>query len=1032
MNLDHFKEELNSYLGHIYEAKAKKLHHDYRRALFMDFISKSFDVPCVEVELEKNVKGSSFAGFIDALYKDIVFEFKRDLVDEREKGKEELTKYLKSLHQKGSYFGVLTDGVVFETYNLKEGNLEKIDEVDISKLSDKEVFIWIDSFLFSVRDYPPTSDDIVRRFGSRSPVFVSSINILNQMYDINADDNSLKVKFTEWDRLLAKVYGSSVATKDLFIRHTYLTLLAKLIASLTLFKTKPKTQEELFNIVSGEKFHSQGFINLVEADFFSWVLIPNLSESAFSLLSGLAQHLSVYDLNKINEDLLKELYQGLVDPQTRHDLGEFYTPDWLAELTLKEAGFSETQSVLDPACGSGTFLFSGIRMLIDSGFKGSKLVDFVTNNIVGIDVHPVAVTIAKMNYVLALSSELVGYPKNIAVPIYLADSLATKLAVTLMGERIAVEVTEKEGFDIPIESAEHPEDLDQIIDEMRLYAEKPKEAFKGFEAYLQSRGLGKFALYWMQNLELMRKLVNEERDTIWSYILKNFSRPLFFSKQNFDLIAGNPPWLSYRYVRDQNYQKQIKRLVFDYKLLEKKDVKLFTHMDTSTLFYTLSADLYLRAGGKVAFVLPRSVLTGAKQHDRFKQTLSSSLGSSVYLALRNIIDLEGVNPLFNVPSCVLISEKSFDSKLKQIAQVTVSGNLETRNALWSQAEKQLSFVKGEMSIDQFASSVTKKSYYYKRFKQGATIVPRFMWLVQPAVAHGVGVINASKPALTTQAGIEIIAKDTWKGRLMSGSAESKFLFTTLLADGLIPFGCIQLNLAVLPLNTSLGKNKMTDSKETLKEGFSGASKWFADCESLWETNKKKGIQENIYEWLNYRQKMTSQHPTGFQNVLYNTSGTNLTACVVDATDLDNLKIGELVTQGFIAESVTYQLQTESYDESHYLCAVLNSSNVNKAIKPYQPRGTWGARHIHRRPFEKLPIPIPKFDPANKEHLQLAELSKDCHKKVESIKGNLTAKAIGRKRTKVRSDLQKELAKIDKIVSEILSEKSRGRLKPLSF
>jgi hypothetical protein len=281
MNLDQFKEELNSYLDHINEAKAKKLHHDYRRALFMDFVSKSFNVPCVEVELEKDIKGSSFAGYIDALYKDIVFEFKRGLVNEREKGIEELTKYLKSLHHQGSYFGVLTDGVVFETYNLKAGILEKIDEVDISKLSDKEVFIWIDSFLFSVRDYPPTSEDIVRRFGSKSPVFVSSIKILHQMFDINRDDKSLKVKFNEWDRLLAKVYGSSIATEDLFIRHTYLTILAKLIASLTLFKTKLKTKEELFSVISGEKFRVQGLVNLVEADFFSWVLLPNVSESAY-------------------------------------------------------------------------------------------------------------------------------------------------------------------------------------------------------------------------------------------------------------------------------------------------------------------------------------------------------------------------------------------------------------------------------------------------------------------------------------------------------------------------------------------------------------------------------------------------------------------------------------------------------------------------------------------------------------------------------------------------------------------------------
>jgi hypothetical protein len=677
--------------------------------------------------------------------------------------------------------------------------------------------------------------------------------------------------------------------------------------------------------------------------------------------------------------------------------------------------------MLDPACGSGTFLFTAIRMLIDNGLKGSKLVDFVTSNIVGFDVHPVAVTIAKINYMLALSSELSRYTKSIAVPIYLSDSLIAKIVATLLGETISIEVTEKEVFDIPKESAERPDDLDLIVNEMMVYANKSKEASKGFETFLNSKDLGESKYYWKQNLELLRRLINEGRDTIWSYILKNFSRPLFFSKQKFDLIAGNPPWLSYRYIRDPNYQTQIKKLVYYYDLIAKGDARLITQMDTSTLFYVLSADLYLKASGKVAFVLPRSVITGAKHHKRFQSTISNTVGSKVYLPLRKLIDLENVQKLFNVPSCVLISEKRFDNKLNEIPRITVGGELETRNSLLIQAEKQLTFIRDNISIKLIDSSAMKESYYYNRFKQGATIVPRFMWFVQPAVTYGVGVVNSSKPALTTESGIEIKAKDIWKGRLMSGSVESNFLFASMLAEGLIPFGNIKLNLVVLPLNTSQGQNKMTNSKQALKDGFSGASEWFAKCESLWETNKKKGIQENIYEWLNYRQKMIAQHPLGFFNVVYNTSGTNLTACVVDATKSNSLNSYGLTTQGFVADAKTYMFQTEIEDEAHFLCSILNSEYVNCAIKPFQTRGTWGERDIHRRPLEKLSIPIPKYDPANNKHLQLANLSKDCHQSVKSIKGSLKAKAIGLKRVQVRSKLQEKLATIDKIVSDILTK-----------
>ena len=94
-----------------------------------------------------------------------------------------------------------------------------------------------------------------------------------------------------------------------------------------------------WKIVNKTKFHfyggAGGGFGLVvfphaENDFFSWILDSSMLSATQQLLIGLMQHLTVYDLNQIDEDLLKELYQGLVDPDTRHDLGEFYTPDWLA------------------------------------------------------------------------------------------------------------------------------------------------------------------------------------------------------------------------------------------------------------------------------------------------------------------------------------------------------------------------------------------------------------------------------------------------------------------------------------------------------------------------------------------------------------------------------------------------------------------------------------------------------------------------------------------------------------------------------
>jgi len=95
------------------------------------------------------------------------------LDDEREKGRGELTGYLQSLTD-GTYFGVLTDGLLFEVYILKENRLGKIDSIFLKTLSPENAFSWFDRFLFSVKEIIPSSEDMVKRFGAKSPVFLSS------------------------------------------------------------------------------------------------------------------------------------------------------------------------------------------------------------------------------------------------------------------------------------------------------------------------------------------------------------------------------------------------------------------------------------------------------------------------------------------------------------------------------------------------------------------------------------------------------------------------------------------------------------------------------------------------------------------------------------------------------------------------------------------------------------------------------------------------------------------------------------------
>jgi len=85
------------------------------------------------------------------------------------------------------------------------------------------------------------------------------------------------------------------------------------------------------------------------------------------LLRSPAQYLAVYDLTKGDEDLLKELYENLIDRETKHDLGEVYTPDWLVELTLREADFGTVRDCLTRPVAQVHFF------LPPYGYSGNKV-----------------------------------------------------------------------------------------------------------------------------------------------------------------------------------------------------------------------------------------------------------------------------------------------------------------------------------------------------------------------------------------------------------------------------------------------------------------------------------------------------------------------------------------------------------------------------------------------------------------------------------------------------------------------------------
>jgi hypothetical protein len=772
VTVERFSDALAGYLASLRESGSEAT----IRHRCLDFLRQSLGVSLeAGDELEQRV----FRGRVDAVLGRLVFEFKQDLAVSGDEAEAQLRRYLADLHREVpaiTYTGVACDGRRFRVYMpVFDGGtvgathaspLQLIGELDLSSpLADPQAaYFWLDSLFAHFREDRaiPTARGIVVALGPNSPTFRHTFSELQALFRRVQASPEVAVRYREWQSYLSIVYGSEVGDEGLFVRHTYLSLVARLIARLFLeHGVMLADAEGLVKTVNGEYFREQGINNFIEDDFFTWLLGPGVLAAGLALVGRLANSLSVYDFAQARQDLLKGLYEELVDPEARRDLGEYYTPDWLAQYMLEEElGLSQdpSRSVLDPACGSGTFLFTAIRLITAARLaRGEDTFDtllHVLDQVMGMDVHPVAVTIARTNYLLALGELVQGPHPPVLLPVYQSNAIvlpgSTAESEPLGGypEPVHTIQTSEPGvvFELPHSVATNPEMLDWLFDRftnylagaaLRLQSQSPEEAVQAvlnaFHQYLVSpkprtpipEPLSPFAAEVMgRTARTLIQLYLEGKDHVWLYILKNLPASIYLAQRKFDLVVGNPPWLSMRYIRNPQYRQRVRALILqDYQLLSSQDSHLFTHMELATLFFARCADLYLKGnesppyqgkdtGGGIAMVMPRAVLT-ADQHRWFTSFFFQ--GGSQVLKLERVLDLEGVSPLFNVPACVLVARKGQPTALRQaqgergtisvrgepvepqVAQGTTYpvpgtvfiGHLSAKNVPWEEAKKHI-------------------------------------------------------------------------------------------------------------------------------------------------------------------------------------------------------------------------------------------------------------------------------------------------------------------------------------------------------
>jgi hypothetical protein len=449
--------------------------------------------------------------------------------------------------------------------------------------------------------------------------------------------------FTEWRRLFGQVVGSqsdhltamlekqSVAhgqpyrtyvAEYLFALNTYIALVAKLVAALSL----PNPTEDIADanvpighrirqLESGQLFANAGVLNVLVGDFFSWYAYDASWPELEPKLSPLLDRLNTisFDVTKktpeSTRDLFKGLYQSFVPRALRHALGEYYTPDWLASHTLDQLGWQPHEPLLDPTCGSGTFILEALRRrLCLEEADGERTAKRLLHGLYGLDLNPLAVLTARASLVVFLSPYL-KTAEPIRLPIFLADALnPTMLEGDLYTHRLQTELGTMQ-FAVPRRLVRKHNYYDffnrlrELIDADSAADDILTTLLKEFDFGLLTDAEFEALKGTVESLVLMHR---REWNGIWCALLADrFSTGEIPAIEK---ICGNPPWVKWSHL-PPDYAEFIKDRCFDMGVFSDDRWVGGIESDISTVVTYEAVARWLAPNGRLAFLITGTVFS---------------------------------------------------------------------------------------------------------------------------------------------------------------------------------------------------------------------------------------------------------------------------------------------------------------------------------------------------------------------------------------------------------------------------------------
>ncbi len=750
-------------------------------------------------------------------------------------------------------------------------------------------------------------------------------------------------------------------------------------------------RHHLVTLEDGAVFRDYGITNLLEGDFFSWYstkeqwtadMAKDISR-IFSILT-LYSDKAVLNTGAKSTDFFKELYQGMIPSAVRHSLGEYYTKRWLAQQVVDEAlnlTRIENWKGIDPCCGSGTFITVMIDKVLEEtrGKNNKEQLLAVLSRVKGIDLNPVAVLTARVNYFINIA-HLLTDQNEIEIPIYLGDSSYVPrkriydnvdcLEYTINTLASPIDIL------VPTSMVSDALEFSKAMTSIELYIHNLDEngVYTCLEKLVDVSDLTESIKRQIHKLaDVLVDLERKNWNGIWARIITNHLTTANIGK--FNIIVGNPPWVDWKSL-PSGYRDRIASLCISRKLFSGDSITGGINLNICALILNVVAENYLSKDGVLGFLMPEPLIF-QQSYEGFRNlylsddkrlyfrkftnwTLSGHPFKPVtqkfltyYISYKVVDYRNGVD----VDWYVLKRRKNYDGhetlpmdEYFDVQKSIVATCHETKNFF--------SYVESKQQIQDFLS-VAGQSYYLGR--EGIEFYPQEMTIFE----------LSGLPSTRTCTSLKNVQFKKSKHPVMPTIEllETEYLYPLIKGIDITPFH-IEYSGRIVPFPYDKRDTRLPISLSELTKCAPGLSAFYQKNKDLIlaQTTYNERIIGRKGEF--YALARVGAYSFADNYVVFR-DNTKWGAAVISTvnTAWGGEKRPQFQNHAVsICEDIDGRFIT--YDEAHYICGVMNTPVAFEYV----------LKSSDSRSFPIRPrIYIPKYDSGNETHREISMLSQEAHR-----------------------------------------------------